>query len=104
MCGLVQADVTAPSVGHHVSQTVDMNQGAKAPAATADDVAQGENPGLLTICLMLLTPGITIGLWLLLRGRLGGWWTRQGVRRPVLRSDLAVPPPPLWRQATVLRI
>lgn len=106
MHGLVQGGDTAPSVGHHVSQTVDLVAAADAPdvPVISDDSSPRENPGLLTLCLMVLAPAVAVGLWLLVRSRLGGWQPPRVVVRAVVATNVAVPPPPLWRRATVLRI
>jgi hypothetical protein len=103
MCGLVQSGDAAPAVGHHVSQTVDMADPTGTTAATAD-FEDDESSGLLTLCLMVLVPTFAVGMWLLLRSRVGGWRLR---REPVLAMralKLAVPPQPLWRQLSVLRL
>lgn len=93
-------------MGHHVVQAVDMAPASATPdsPAASEDSSSGEDAGLLTLCLMVLVPAVAVGLWLLVRSRVGGWRLR---REPVLvmrASELAVPPQPLWRQLSVLRI
>ena len=46
----------------------------------SDDPSPGEG-GLLTLCLMVLVPAVAVGLWLLVRSRVGGWRLR---REPAL--------------------
>jgi hypothetical protein len=106
MHGLTQGGEASQPMGHHMVQVVDM-----APAATtsgspavSDDSSPGADAGLLTLCLMVLVPAVAVGLWVLMRLRVGGWRLR---RAPVLAMralGLAVPPQPLWRQLSVLRI
>jgi hypothetical protein len=105
MHGLAQGGHTAPAAGHHVAQAVDMVPAAATPDSPAvNDSSPSEDAGLLTLCLMVLVPAVAVGLWLLVRSRVGGWRLR---REPVLAMralELAVPPQPLWRQLRVLRI
>ena len=93
------------SMGHHVAQAVDMVPASTTPDSPAvNDSSPSEDAGLLTLCLMILVPAVAAGLWLLVRSRVGGWRLR---REPVLEMralELAVPPQPLWRQLSVLRI
>lgn len=107
MHGLTQGGEASQPVGHHVVQAVDLDPASAtpdSPAAVSDDSSPGENAGLLTLCLMVMVPAVAVGLWLLVRSRVGGWRLR---RAPVLAMralELAVPPQPLWRQLSVLRI
>lgn len=105
MHGLTQGGGASQSMGHHVVQAVDMVPASATPDSPAvNDSSPSEDAGLLTLCLMVLVPAVAAGLWLLVRSRVGGWRLR---REPVLEMralELAVPPQPLWRQLSVLRI
>ena len=60
---------------------------------------------LLALCLMMLTPGLALGLWLLaIAARGGGWRLPRLVPWVVAALDVAGLPPPFERQLTVLRI
>lgn len=104
MHSLVAAPDAGEHVGHHaVSATVltsDFPAGAPAGSDTPADDA-----GLLALCLMVLTPGLALGLWLLASAALGGGWRPP---RPVVRVVTAVEtaalPPPFQRSLSVLRI
>lgn len=106
MHGLTQDRAGSPPTGHHVAQGLDIapvSETPHSPGASEDSSPDGD-AGLLTLCVMVLVPAVAVGLWLLLRSRGGGW---RLPRRPVpaMRGlELAVPPQPLWRQLSVLRI
>ena len=106
MHGLAQGGDTAPAAGHHVANAVDMVPPALVAGdpVDANDSSPSEDAGLLTLCLMVLVQAVAVGRWVLMRSRIGGWRLR---RKPVLAVralELAVPPQPLWRQLSVLRI
>lgn len=107
MHGLIQGGDASQPMGHHVVQAVDMAPASAtldSPAASPDDSPRGGSASLLTLCLMVLLPAIAVGLWLLVRARVGGW---RLLREPalVMRAlELVVPPQPLSRQLSVLRI
>lgn len=114
MHGLGSADPGVP-VGHHAAPTFtttadttgsgDASLGAVAGDETppADDPA--DDVGLLALCLMVLTPGLALGSWLVSTSALGGTWRLpRPVARIVAAVDTAGLPPPRARQLTVLRI
>ena len=107
MHGLMQGGDASQPMGHHVVQAVDMAPASAtpdSPVAVSDDSPPGENASLLTLCLMVVVPAVAVGLWMLVRARVGG---RRLRREPVLAMralDSAVPLQPLWRQLGVLRI
>ena len=107
MHGLTQSGDPSEPMGHHVVQAVDMAPASAtpdSPAVSPDDSPPGENAGLLTLCLMVLVPAIAVGLWLLVRARVGGWRLRRVPALAVRVMELVVPPQPLWRRLSVLRI
>lgn len=106
MHGLTQGGETSQSIGHHVAQAVDMVPASAEPdsPAVSNDSIPSQDAGLLTLCLMVLSPAVAVGLWLLGTSRVGGWRPRRVLCRALVATDVAVPPPPLWRRATVLRI
>jgi hypothetical protein len=107
MHGLTQGGDASQPMGHHVVQAVDTVPAPvtpDSPAAVSDDSPPDESAGLSTLCLMVLVPAVAVGLWMLVSSRVGGWRPR---RVPVLAMralELVVPPQPLWRQLSVLRI
>lgn len=104
MHGLTQAGDTAHPIGHHITATVDVGPAAPNPDSRviSDDPSPGENPGLLTLCLMVLAPAGAVALWLLVRARVGGWRACRVLLGRVAATHVAVPPP--LRRTTVLRI
>ena len=70
-----------------------------------DEAPPADDGGLLALCLMMLTPGLALGLWLLaIAARGGGWRLPRLVPWVVAALDVAGLPPPFERQLTVLRI
>lgn len=107
MHGLTQGGDASQPMGHHVVQAVDMAPASAtpdSPVAGSDDSPRGEDAGLLTLCLMVLVPAVAVGLWLLVRSRVGGWRLRRVPALAIRVLELVVLPQPLWRQLSVLRI
>lgn len=108
MHGLAQGGDTEKPLGHHFTQTVDVVSTAPTPytpsASSDSSPGEGGNSGLFTLCLMVLAPAVAVGLWLLVRSRVGGWRPRRMLVRDEVPTDIAIPPPSLWQRATVLRI
>lgn len=103
MHGLMQSVDADRAVGHHVGQTASVVPMTEAPVGL-NDYSSEDASSLLMLCLMVLVSAVAVGLWLLVRSRVGGWRLR---RAPVLAMralELVVPPRPLWRQLSVLRI
>ncbi len=97
--------------GHHATpgivMTVDSTEGGTVPY---DDAIRGEAPptddaGLLALCLMMLAPGLTMGLWWAARAaRERAWRLPPRMARVVTVIDEAALPPPFARRLSVLRI
>lgn len=110
MHGLASGPDSGEHVGHHAAPTLmmtsDTTVGVVASGVAAGDEAPpADDGGLLALCLMVLTPGLALGLWLLATAaRGGGWRLPRLVPRVVAALDVAGLPPPFERQLTVLRI
>jgi hypothetical protein len=109
MHGLGPGPESAGHVGHHAGQVLtvspDVTLGVVAPdGAVVGDDAPPHDAGVLALCLMVLTPCLALGLWLLVAARAGGWRLPRCLSRAVAAVDVAVLPPPFQRQLSVLRI
>lgn len=107
MHGLAQTGDAQQPVGHHVVQVVDLDSASATPGSpttVSDDSSPGETAGLMTTCLMVLVPAVAVGLWILGRSRVGGWRLRRQPALAIRALLLAVPPQPLWRNLSVLRV
>lgn len=107
MHGLTQGADASQPMGHHVVRAVETaptSATPDSPAAVSDKSSPGQNARLLTLCLMVLVPAIAVGLWLLVRSRVGGWRMRRVPAIAVRMTELVVPAQPLWRRLSVLRI
>ena len=111
MHGLGFGPDSGEHVGHHAAPTIimttDITVGVVASlgVVAGDEAPPADDGGLLALCLMVLTPGLALGFWLLAtaaRGR--GWRLPRLVTRVVAALDAAMLPPPFERQLTVLRI
>lgn len=111
MHGLASGPDSGEHVGHHAAPTIMMTTDTAAGVVASPGVAAGDEAppaddgGLLALCLMMLTPGLALGLWLLaIAARGGGWRLPRLVPWVVAALDVAGLPPPFERQLTVLRI
>ena len=111
MHGLGFGPDSGEHVGHHTAPTIIMTTDttvgvvASLGVVAGDEAAPADDGGLLALCLMVLTPGLALGLWLLATAaRGGGWRLPRLVTRVVAALDVAGLPPPFERQLTVLRI
>lgn len=98
------------SAGHHSTQVVTVSSDhthvghSMTGAAVAEEAPEEADTGILALCLMVLTPGLALGLWLLGTFRGAGWRLPRLVARVSAAVDVAVLPPPYQRRLTVLRI
>jgi len=110
MHGLASGPDSGEHVGHHaaaIMMTTDTTVGVVAShgVVAGDEAPPADDGGLLALCLMMLTPGLALGLWLLaIAARGGGWRLPRLVPWVVAALDVAGLPPPFERQLTVLRI
>lgn len=110
MHGLASGPDSGEHVGHHAAammMTTDTTAGVVAShgVVAGDEAPPADDGGLLALCLMMLTPGLALGLWLLaIAARGGGWRLPRLVPWVVAALDVAGLPPPFERQLTVLRI
>lgn len=111
MHGLASGSDSGEHVGHHAAPTMMMTTDttvgvvASLGVVAADEAPPVNDGGLLALCLMVLTPGLALGLWLLATAaRGGGWRLPRLVPWVVAALDVAGLPPPFERQLTVLRI
>ena len=111
MHGLGSGPASGEHVGHHAAPTIMMTTDTTVGVVAAlgvvdgDEAPPADDAGLLALCLMVLTPGLALGLWLLATAaRGGGWRLPRLVPRLVAALDVAGLPPPFKRQLTVLRI
>ncbi|WP_343997129.1 hypothetical protein [Nocardioides furvisabuli] len=111
MHGLASGPESGEHVGHHAAPTIMMTTDTTSGVVASPGVVAGneappaDDAGLVALCLMVLTPGLALGLWLLAAAARGGGWR---LPRPlpwvVSALDVAGLPPPFERQLTVLRI
>ncbi|MAS53890.1 MULTISPECIES: hypothetical protein [Nocardioides] len=111
MHGLASGPDSGEHVGHHAAPTIIMTTDttvgvvASLGVVAGDEAPPADDGGLLALCLMMLTPGLALGLWLLaIAARGGGWRLPRLVPWVVAALDVAGLPPPFERQLTVLRI
>nr|WP_223394046.1 DUF6153 family protein [Nocardioides rotundus] len=111
MHGLASGPDSAEHVGHHAApammMTTDTTVGVVAShgVVAGDEAPPADDGGLLALCLMVLTPGLALGLWIFATAaRGGGWRLPRLVPWVVAALDVAGLPPPFERQLTVLRI
>ena len=110
MHGLASGPDSGEHVGHHAAammMTTDTTVGVVAShgVVAGDEAPPADDGGLLALCLMVLTPGLALGLWIFATAaRGGGWRLPRLVPWVVAALDVAGLPPPFERQLTVLRI
>lgn len=105
MHGLGSGPDSGDHVGHHAAPTMIMATDTTVGVVAGDEAPPADDGGLLALCLMVLTPGLVLGLWLLATAaRGGGWRLPRLVTWAVAALDVAGLPPPFERQLTVLRI
>ena len=111
MHGLASGPDSGEHVGHHAAPTIIMTTDttvgvvASLGVVAGDEAPPADDGGLLALCLMMLTPGLALGLWLLaIAARGGGWRLLRLMSGVVDALDVAGLPPPFERQLTVLRI
>lgn len=111
MHGLGSSPNSAEHVGPHAAPaaalTADNTVGVDASlgAAAGDEAPLADDAGQPALCLMVLTPGLARGLWLLDAAALGGTWRLpRSVDRAAAAVEVASLPAPFRRQLTVLRI
>ncbi len=80
MHGLASGPDSGEHVGHHAAPTIMMTTDTAAGVVASPGVAAGDEAppaddgGLLALCLMVLTPGLALGLWMFATAaRNGGW-------------------------------
>ena len=105
---MLAANATPPTPpSPTIIMTTDTTVGVVASlgVVAGDEAPPADDGGLLALCLMMLTPGLALGLWLLaIAARGGGWRLPRLVPWVVAALDVAGLPPPFERQLTVLRI
>ncbi len=106
MHGLVPGAGSAEHVGHAISHPVEALRGGEVSEGdrVSDATPPVDDAGILAMCLMVLTPGLALGVWLVATTRTRGWGHRPLLARVVAAADLAALPPPSARQRTILRI
>ena len=110
MHGLASGPDSGEHVGHHAAPTIIMTTDttvgvvASLGVVAGDEAPPADDGGLLALCLMMLTPGLALGLWLLAIAARGGGWRLLRLMTGVAALDVAGLPPPFERQLTVLRI
>ncbi|WP_460835288.1 hypothetical protein [Nocardioides hungaricus] len=111
MHGLASGPDSGEHVGHHAApsmmMTTDTTVGVVAShgVVAGDEAPPADDGGLLALCLMVLTPGLALGLWIFATAARGvGWRLPRLVPWVVAALDVAGLPPPFERGLTVLRI
>lgn len=111
MHGLASGPDSGGHVGHHAAPAMMMTTDTAAGVVASPGVAAGDEAppaddgGLLALCLMVLTPGLALGLWMFATvARNGGWRLPRLVSRAIAALDVTGLPPPFERQLTVLLI
>ncbi len=78
MHGLASGPDSGEHVGHHAAPTIIMTTDttvgvvASLGVVAGDEAPPADDGGLLALCLMMLTPGLALGLWLLAIAARGG--------------------------------
>jgi hypothetical protein len=109
MHGLGSGPESPVHLGHHAGQAhtlaPDLTVGAAASSGVVGDEAPPANDsGVLALCLMVLTSGFVLAVWLLAAARAGGWRLPRWSTQTKAALDVAVLPPPFRRQLVALRI
>lgn len=107
MHGLVSVVGTPEHPGHDVSHVVAAGSTVEAigDAVEVEETPPAHHhPAILMLCLMILTPGIAVGLWLYVKGRTTCWRLSRTVKDVSTMAFLLKPLSLPLRQLTVLRI
>jgi hypothetical protein len=92
--------------GHPHTLAPDLTQGVAASSGVVvgDETSPAHDSGVLALCLMVLTSGLVLGIWLFAAARAGGWRLPRWSAQATAAVDVAVLPTPFRRQPAVLRI
>jgi hypothetical protein len=109
MHGLGSGPESPVHLGHHAGQAhtlapdLTVGTAASSGVVVGDEAPPADDSGVLALCLMVLTSGFVLGIWLL-TARVGGWRLPRWSTQTTGALDVAVLPPPFRRQLVALRI